>query len=227
MGMLGQFRRIPLFHTIFYEKDHYFVSTPDISVSHLLQNDFIFSSGTARRDGISRDVATNDDLPPRLPLTLSRKTIVLKTWQIRHILNSKSHAVTTFSLLDIGTHAHLPLHAFTLPCPWVHHFWHGGNLTWKKKERCVTDRAPAGTSSQYAVYKFSTTGLSWWRHQMETFSALLAICAGNSPVIREFPPQRSVTRSFDVFFDLRPNKRLSRQSWGWRRHRAHFDVSVM
>ena len=52
---------------------------------------------------------------------------------------------------------------------------------------------------------------SWWRHQMETFSALLAICVGNSPV----PTQRPVTRSFDVFFDLRQNKRLSKQSWGW------------
>ena len=50
---------------------------------------------------------------------------------------------------------------------------------------------------------------------METFSALLAICAGNSPVPGEFPAQRPVTRSFDVFFDLRPNKRLSKQSWGW------------
>ena len=55
----------------------------------------------------------------------------------------------------------------------------------------------------------------WWRHQMETFSALLAICAENSPVPGEFPAQRPVTRSFDVFFDLRPNKRLSKQSWGW------------
>ena len=35
---------------------------------------------------------------------------------------------------------------------------------------------------------------------METFSALLAICAGNSPVTGEFPAQRPVTRSFDVFF---------------------------
>ena len=69
---------------------------------------------------------------------------------------------------------------------------------------------------------------SWWRHQMETFSALLAICAGNSPVPGEFPTQRPVTRSFDVFFDLHPNKRLSKQWWGcWfetppcplRRHR--------
>ena len=50
---------------------------------------------------------------------------------------------------------------------------------------------------------------------METFSALLAICAGNAPVTGELPTQRAVTRSFDVFFDLRPNERLSKQSWGW------------
>ena len=31
----------------------------------------------------------------------------------------------------------------------------------------------------------------------------------------EFPAQRPVTRSFDVFFDLRLNKQLSKQSWGW------------
>ena len=53
-----------------------------------------------------------------------------------------------------------------------------------------------------------TLFLTWWRHQMETFSALLAICAGNSPATGEFPTQRPVTRSFDVFFDLRLSKRL-------------------
>ena len=56
---------------------------------------------------------------------------------------------------------------------------------------------------------------TWWRHQMETFSTLLAICAGNSPVPGELPAQRPVKRSFDVFFDLRLNKQLSKQSWGW------------
>ena len=56
---------------------------------------------------------------------------------------------------------------------------------------------------------------AWWRYEMDTFSALLAICAGNSPVPGEFPAQRPVTRSFDVLFDLRLNKRLSEQSWGW------------
>ena len=69
---------------------------------------------------------------------------------------------------------------------------------------------------------------TWWRHQMEKFSALLAICAGNSPVPGEFPTQRPVARSFDVFLDLRLNKRLRKQSWGdLRRHLAHYDVIVM
>ena len=61
------------------------------------------------------------------------------------------------------------------------------------------------------------TSSPWWRHQMETFSALQIICVGNSPVTGtgEFPTQRPLTRSFDVFFDLGLNDRLSQQSWGW------------
>ena len=55
---------------------------------------------------------------------------------------------------------------------------------------------------------------SWWRHQMETFSALLAHCEGNPPVTGGFPSQRPETRSFHVFFDLRLNIRLNKQ---WRR----------
>ena len=57
--------------------------------------------------------------------------------------------------------------------------------------------------------------MTWWRHQMETFSALLVLCEGNSPVTGEFPSQRPVMWSFDVFFDLRLNKRLSKQSRRW------------
>ena len=56
---------------------------------------------------------------------------------------------------------------------------------------------------------------SWWRHQMETFSALLSTCAGNRSVPGEFPAQRPVTWSFDIFFDLRLNKRLGKQWRGW------------
>ena len=56
---------------------------------------------------------------------------------------------------------------------------------------------------------------AWPHHQMETFSALLVLYTGNSPVTSEFPSQRPVTRSFDVIFDLLLNKRFSKQSWGW------------
>ena len=57
--------------------------------------------------------------------------------------------------------------------------------------------------------------MSWWSHQMETFSALLALCAKNSPVPGEFPSQRPVTWSSDVSFDLRLNKHWSKQWRGW------------
>ena len=44
---------------------------------------------------------------------------------------------------------------------------------------------------------------------------IFRVTTGNSPVTGEFPAQRPVTRSFDVFFDLDPNERLRKQSWGW------------
>ena len=72
-----------------------------------------------------------------------------------------------------------------------------------------------GTNAFCIVCACGTVVPSWWRHQMETFSALLVICAGNSPVPGELLAQRPVTRSFDVFFDLRLNKRLRKQWRGW------------
>ena len=68
----------------------------------------------------------------------------------------------------------------------------------------------------YFVWNWTNRrNISWWCHQMKTFSVLLAICAGNSSVTDEFLTQRPVTQSFDVFFDLRLNKWLSKQGWGW------------
>ena len=54
-----------------------------------------------------------------------------------------------------------------------------------------------------------------WCHQMETFSALLALCAGNSPVTGEFPSQRPVTRSFDVFLICAWTNGWDKQSRRW------------
>ena len=55
---------------------------------------------------------------------------------------------------------------------------------------------------------------SWWRHQMETFSALLALCAGNSPV-PVISPHKGQWRGVLMFSLICPNKRLSKQPWGW------------
>ena len=52
---------------------------------------------------------------------------------------------------------------------------------------------------------FENVNKTWWRHQMETFSALLVMCVGNSQVTGEFPAQMPVTRMFGVFFDLHLN----------------------
>ena len=61
---------------------------------------------------------------------------------------------------------------------------------------------------------YAKTSMALWRHQIETFSMLLAFCAGNSPMTGVFSAQRPVTQSIDVFFYRRLNKRLSEQSWG-------------
>ena len=66
----------------------------------------------------------------------------------------------------------------------------------------------------FGVKWTSVWNIAWWRRQMETFYTLLALCAENSPATGEFPSQRPVMRSFDVFFDLRLNKLLSKQSRG-------------
>ena len=66
----------------------------------------------------------------------------------------------------------------------------------------------------HGIYRNLIFTFAWWRHQMETLSALLALCAGKSPVTDEFPSQRPVTRSFNIFFALRLKTRLSKP-WGY------------
>ena len=71
--------------------------------------------------------------------------------------------------------------------------------------------------------------VAWWRHQIETFPALLALCAVNSPVTGEFPAQWPVTQNFDVSLICTwTNGNVNnRYGGGLRRRRAHYDVIVM
>ena len=110
-----------------------------------------------------------------------------------------------FKEIDVGKKL-TPMWPFTAPCIISLNFCNTTLITfnildmryWKMKQS----------------YHACTTCI-WWRHQMETFSALLPICAGNSPVTGELTIQRPVTRSFDVSIVLCLNKRLSKQSQGW------------
>ena len=73
---------------------------------------------------------------------------------------------------------------------------------------------------------------TWWRHQMETFSALLAIYAGNSLFTGKFPSQRPFTRSFDFF--LWSTVELTMVSWWfetqsrplWRHCNGNFSFTM-
>ena len=90
-------------------------------------------------------------------------------------------------------------------------------MTWRPANKPFHEPMikPSNDAYMYASLGLSCLHITWWCHPMDPFSALLPICEGNPPVIGGFPSQRPVTRSFDVFFNLRLNKRLSKQS----RHR--------
>ena len=71
---------------------------------------------------------------------------------------------------------------------------------------------------------------TWWRHQMETFSALLAFCTGNSPVPGEFtgsPGQWRGALMFSLICFWINRWVNSREAGDLRRYRAHYDVTVM
>ena len=81
-------------------------------------------------------------------------------------------------------------------------------------------------TQQKTRWNLSLGGHAWWRHHMKTFSPLLAICTGNSPVTGEFPAQRPVTLL--SFICVWINSWVNNSKAGdLRRYRVHYDVSVM
>ena len=70
---------------------------------------------------------------------------------------------------------------------------------------------------------------SWWRHQMGTFSALLAICAGNSrsPVNSPHKGQWRRALMFSLICVWINNWVNNSEAGDLRPYRAHYDVTVM
>ena len=71
--------------------------------------------------------------------------------------------------------------------------------------------------------------LPWWRHEMETFFALLALCAGNSPVPVNSPHkgQWHGTLMFSLICHRINGWVNNREAGDPRRRQAHYDVIVM
>ena len=99
-------------------------------------------------------------------------------------------------------------------------------MTYIERDR---DREKIFSWCSSAVHPRDKSTCSMMTSSNGNFSALLAICAWNSPFTCEFPSQRPVTRSFDVFFDLCLHKQLSKQSPGlwFETPSHHYDVTVM
>ena len=74
-----------------------------------------------------------------------------------------------------------------------------------------------------------TVAKSWWRHQMETFSALLAFCAWNSLVTGKFPAQSQWRGAlvFSLIYAWINGWVNNREAGDLRRNRAHYEVIVM
>ena len=85
----------------------------------------------------------------------------------------------------------------------------------------------AGCYHSHLTYRESET--TWWRHQMETFSASLAICEGNSPVPVKSPPKGQWRGAFRFsLICVWINGWVNNREAGYlRRYPAHYDVIVM
>ena len=93
-------------------------------------------------------------------------------------------------------------------CPWS---W---EQVWASERRCYTCiLSLAETLLIRSIHQ--KQNITWWRHQMETFSPLLVLCAENSPVNVKSPHkgQWRGAMLFSLIFAL--DKRPSKQSWGW------------
>ena len=99
----------------------------------------------------------------------------------------------------------------------------------RESKRCIPLTKGRWRVKRFHIMLLPLIIITWWRHQIETSSALLAICAGNSPVPGEFPEQRPVTRSlmFSLICVWISDWVNNREAGDLRRYRTHYDFTVL
>ena len=118
--------------------------------------------------------------------------------------------------------------AIRVDLSWTRDGWHGSVWALYGDENpSVTSGLPSQRVSYVQFWYFRCW--PWWRHQMETFSAWLALCAGNSPVPVN-SPHKSQWRGalmFSLICVWINDWVNNREADDLRRYRGHFDVMVM
>ena len=138
--------------------------------------------------------------------------------QIQGYIHFKPNYITISNLLQASYFFIVACHIKPALEPTLPRFW---NTIWRHKH----------STALYVSYLFAGTipHSAWWRHQMETFSALLAICAGNSPVPVNSPHkgQWRGTLMSSLICDRINGWGNNREAGDLRRQRAHHDVIIM
>ena len=93
---------------------------------------------------------------------------------------------------------------------------------WTSKLTCISKHMACIFVGKYKPIHTHEYPHSLWRHQMETFSALLALCAGNS-----HKSQWRGALMFSLICASINSWVNNREAGGLKRHRAHYDVIVM
>ena len=142
-----------------------------------------------------------------------RFNIKMSSYQYRiHIMKIRPSSHSQIYINGIPILVRRPLYVDTVP--WTHfvvEIFAQTNTIYSIIRRC---RQAAACGYHWVECKRMAWKLmiSWWRHQMETVPALLALCEGNPPVTGGFPSQRDSNTGFDAFFDVSLNKRLNKQT---------------
>ena len=146
-------------------------------------------------------------------------------------MNIGFELLTTFEQHIINQSTLNMLNCFKDYKRYIHVFNRILDLAWPS----LVDEINSGTAIHVVCPTQPITCLMHWRHQEPVHQQAWhcpqsrnMMTSSNGNIFRvtghlcveftgpgEFHAQRPVTRSFDVFFDLRLNKRLSKQSWGW------------